>query len=164
MVTLGGIQSIAKRWQEKWFRPWRLCTSLRVWAFWFQMQTNYWMPLPLLLPLRLPTQRQQSGLLVRASCLLFNPGIARGVFSNESGHRVAHPWLPCGCKTDSCVSKVLSLWQVPSSTIIICTMTGLALILTGAWQTDLSGAAMTLMHLLLVWMQNTLGLCWFLLV
>ena len=28
-------------------------------------------------------------------------------------------------------------------TIIICTMTGLALILTGAWQTDLSGAAMT---------------------
>jgi len=28
-------------------------------------------------------------------------------------------------------------------TIIICTMTGLALILTGAWQTELAGAAMT---------------------
>ncbi len=27
--------------------------------------------------------------------------------------------------------------------IIACTMTGLALILAGAWQTDLSGAAMT---------------------
>ena len=47
-------------------------------------------------------------------------------------------------KTDSCVKQgLISMTGTFFDTIIICTMTGLALILTGAWQSDFSGAAMT---------------------
>ncbi|MGC9462139.1 alanine:cation symporter family protein, partial [Vibrio genomosp. F10] len=47
-------------------------------------------------------------------------------------------------KTDSCVKQgLISMTGTFFDTIIICTMTGLALILTGAWQSEFSGAAMT---------------------
>ena len=38
---------------------------------------------------------------------------------------------------------VVALLEPFIDTIIICTMTGLALVLTGAWQSDVAGAAMT---------------------
>ncbi|MEL0608973.1 sodium:alanine symporter family protein [Vibrio echinoideorum] len=75
--------------------------------------------------------------------LAIQSGIARGVFSNESGLGSA-PMAAAAAKTDSCVKQgLISMTGTFFDTIIICTMTGLALILTGAWQTDLSGAAMT---------------------
>ncbi|OED61249.1 sodium:alanine symporter [Vibrio tasmaniensis ZS-17] len=75
--------------------------------------------------------------------LAIQSGIARGVFSNESGLGSA-PMAAAAAKTDSCVKQgLVSMTGTFFDTIIICTMTGLALILTGAWQTDLSGAAMT---------------------
>ncbi|MFS1903265.1 alanine/glycine:cation symporter family protein [Vibrio lentus] len=75
--------------------------------------------------------------------LAIQSGIARGVFSNESGLGSA-PMAAAAAKTDSCVKQgLVSMTGTLFDTIIICTMTGLALILTGAWQTDLSGAAMT---------------------
>ncbi|MFB9134032.1 alanine/glycine:cation symporter family protein [Vibrio olivae] len=70
-------------------------------------------------------------------------GIARGVFSNESGLGSA-PMAAAAAKTDSCVRQgLISMTGTFFDTIIICTMTGLALILTGAWQSDYAGAAMT---------------------
>ena len=75
--------------------------------------------------------------------LAIQSGIARGVFSNESGLGSA-PMAAAAAKTNSCVKQgLVSMTGTFFDTIIICTMTGLALILTGAWQTDLSGAAMT---------------------
>ena len=70
-------------------------------------------------------------------------GIARGVFSNESGLGSA-PMAAAAAKTDSCVRQgLISMTGTFFDTIIICTMTGLALILTGAWQSDYAGAEMT---------------------
>lgn len=70
-------------------------------------------------------------------------GVARGVFSNESGLGSA-PMAAAAAKTDSCVRQgLISMTGTFFDTIIVCTMTGLALILTGAWQSDFSGAAMT---------------------
>ncbi|PWI34120.1 sodium:alanine symporter family protein [Vibrio albus] len=70
-------------------------------------------------------------------------GIARGVFSNESGLGSA-PMAAAAAKTDSCVRQgLISMTGTFFDTIIICTMTGLALILTGAWQSDFAGAEMT---------------------
>ena len=70
-------------------------------------------------------------------------GIARGVFSNESGLGSA-PMAAAAAKTNSCVRQgLISMTGTFFDTIIICTMTGLALILTGAWQSDYAGAAMT---------------------
>ncbi|QZY55433.1 alanine/glycine:cation symporter family protein [Crassaminicella profunda] len=70
-------------------------------------------------------------------------GIARGVFSNESGLGSA-PIAAAAAKTKSCVRQgLISMTGTFFDTIVVCTMTGLVLILTGAWQGDLEGAAMT---------------------
>ncbi len=70
-------------------------------------------------------------------------GIARGVFSNESGLGSA-PIAAAAAKTNSCVRQgLISMTGTFFDTIIICTITGLVLVMTGAWNSDFSGAAMT---------------------
>lgn len=90
------------------------------------------------------TSTAATGGFVGASIMLaIQSGIARGVFSNESGLGSA-PMAAAAAKTDSCVRQgLISMTGTFIDTIIICTMTGLALILTGAWQSDFAGAAMT---------------------
>ncbi|MCY6960478.1 alanine/glycine:cation symporter family protein [Clostridium brassicae] len=70
-------------------------------------------------------------------------GIARGVFSNESGLGSA-PIASAAAKTKSCVRQgLISMTGTFFDTIVICTMTGLTLVLTGVWSGDLAGASMT---------------------
>jgi len=71
-------------------------------------------------------------------------GVARGIFSNEAGLGSA-PIAAAAAKTDSCVEQgLLGMTGVFIDTIIICTMTGLVLVLTGAWNTPgYSGLAVT---------------------
>lgn len=70
-------------------------------------------------------------------------GIARGVFSNESGLGSA-PIAAAAAKTKWPAEQgFISMTGTFIDTIIICTMTGLALVLTGVWQGDTAGAAMT---------------------
>ncbi|NLP29422.1 MAG: sodium:alanine symporter family protein [Clostridia bacterium] len=70
-------------------------------------------------------------------------GVARGVFSNESGLGSA-PIAAAAAKTKSCVRQgLISMTGTFFDTIVICTMTGLVLITTGAWQSNYQGAAMT---------------------
>ena len=70
-------------------------------------------------------------------------GIARGVFSNESGLGSA-PIAAAAAKTKEPAEQgLISMTGTFIDTIIICTMTGLVLVLTGAWQSDTAGAAMT---------------------
>lgn len=76
--------------------------------------------------------------------LVIRSGVARGVFSNESGLGSA-PIAAAAARTDSCVRQgLISMTGTFFDTIIICTMTGLVLVLTGAWNDpELAGAAMT---------------------
>lgn len=70
-------------------------------------------------------------------------GVARGVFSNESGLGSA-PIAAAAAKTKSCVRQgLISMTGTFIDTIVVCTMTGLVLIITGSWQLDLEGAAIT---------------------
>ena len=70
-------------------------------------------------------------------------GIARGVFSNESGLGSA-PIAAAAAKTKWPAEQgLISMTGTFIDTIIICTMTGLALVLTGVWQGNAAGAAMT---------------------
>ncbi len=70
-------------------------------------------------------------------------GIARGVFSNEAGLGSA-PMAAAAAKTGSPVEQGLVSMTGPLlDTLIICMLTGLALVISGAWQGDLAGAAMT---------------------
>ncbi|CAM3955470.1 alanine/glycine:cation symporter family protein [Vibrio neonatus] len=90
------------------------------------------------------TPTAASGGFFGASVMLaIQSGIARGVFSNESGLGSA-PMAAAAAKTDSCARQgLISMTGTFFDTIIICTMTGLALIITGAWQSDFAGAMMT---------------------
>lgn len=70
-------------------------------------------------------------------------GIARGVFSNESGLGSA-PIAAAAARTNEPVRQgLVSMTGTFIDTLVICTMTGLALVVTGVWNTPLSGAAMT---------------------
>lgn len=71
-------------------------------------------------------------------------GVARGVFSNESGLGSA-PIAAAAAKTKSCVRQgLISMTGTFIDTIIVCTMTGLTLVITGMWNsTEYSGAEVT---------------------
>ncbi len=70
-------------------------------------------------------------------------GIARGLFSNESGLGSA-PIVAAAAKTKWPAEQgLISMTGTFIDTIIICTMTGLTIIVSGVWTGDLNGAAMT---------------------
>ncbi|OOF70963.1 alanine/glycine:cation symporter family protein [Rodentibacter caecimuris] len=71
-------------------------------------------------------------------------GVARGIFSNESGLGSA-PIAAAAAQTKEPVRQgLISMTGTFFDTIIVCTMTGIVLVITGAWQTqNIAGAAMT---------------------
>ena len=70
-------------------------------------------------------------------------GISRGIFSNESGLGSA-PIAAAAAQTDSCVEQgLVSMTGTFIDTMVICTMTGLAILITGANTSGLEGAAVT---------------------
>ncbi len=75
--------------------------------------------------------------------LAIRMGVARGVFSNESGLGSA-PIAAAAAQTKHPVLQALvSMTQTFIDTIIVCTLTGLVLILTGAWDSGKTGAELT---------------------
>ncbi|RDY24554.1 sodium:alanine symporter family protein [Romboutsia maritimum] len=70
-------------------------------------------------------------------------GIARGVFSNESGLGSA-PIAAAAAKTQWPAEQgLISMTGTFIDSLIICTLTGFSLVLSGVWQSDLNGALMT---------------------
>ena len=70
-------------------------------------------------------------------------GVGRGVFSNEAGLG-SSPIAAAAAKTKSPVKQgLISMTGTFIDTIIICTMTGLAIVLTGSFNSGLEGAEMT---------------------
>lgn len=71
-------------------------------------------------------------------------GVARGIFSNEAGLGSA-PIAAAAASTKSCARQgLVSMTGVFIDTIIICTMTGLTVVITGAWhQPGVEGVAVT---------------------
>ena len=89
------------------------------------------------------TTAEVGGFLGSTVMMAIKNGIARGVFSNESGLGSA-PIAAAAAKTKSCVRQgLISMTGTFIDTIIVCTMTGLVLVVTGAWSSELEGAAMT---------------------
>lgn len=71
-------------------------------------------------------------------------GIARGVFSNESGLGSA-PIAAAAAKSDNPVEQgLISMTGTFIDTLIICTLTGLTILVTGQWSIEgLAGAPLT---------------------
>lgn len=75
--------------------------------------------------------------------LALRMGVARGIFSNESGLGSA-PIAAAAAQTKQPVTQALvSMTQTFIDTLIVCTMTGLVLILTGVWSNGATGAELT---------------------
>ncbi|MBT5388446.1 MAG: sodium:alanine symporter family protein [Porticoccaceae bacterium] len=76
--------------------------------------------------------------------LALRMGIARGIFSNEAGLGSA-PIAHAAAETNSPVRQgTIAMLGTFIDTLIICTMTGLVLIVTGVWSGETQGAGMTL--------------------
>lgn len=88
--------------------------------------------------------RAVTGGIVGSIIVAMQSGIARGIFSNEAGLGSA-PIAAAAAKTKEPVRQgLVSMTGTFIDTIIICTMTGLAIVITGAWQIDgLEGVAVT---------------------
>ncbi len=155
-VTLGGIQSIAKVAGK--VVPTMALIYVAACASVIIMNAEKLLPaIELVLVSAFSSTAATGGFLGASIMLAIQSGIARGVFSNESGLGSA-PMAAAAAKTDSCVKQgLISMTGTFFDTIIICTMTGLALILTGAWQSDFSGAAMTTHAFSVGLNANTLG-------
>jgi len=75
--------------------------------------------------------------------LAIQKGVSRGVFSNESGMGSA-PIAAAAAKTNEpCEQALVSMTGTFIDTIIVCSMTGLVLIVTGAWHSGAEVSALT---------------------
>ena len=70
-------------------------------------------------------------------------GVARGVFSNEAGLGTAGIAQAAGQTRNAVESGLIGMMGTFIDTIVVCSMTGLALIVTGVWSSGLKGAALT---------------------
>lgn len=78
-----------------------------------------------------------SGLLLKD---VIQKGVGRGVFSNEAGLGSA-PIAAASAKTNSPVRQgLVTMTGTFIDTIIVCTMTGLSIVITGAWDPGVTGS------------------------
>ncbi|WP_339068163.1 sodium:alanine symporter family protein [Teredinibacter turnerae] len=85
----------------------------------------------------------QGGFAGAAVALAIQMGIARGVFSNEAGLGSA-PMAHAAAATDNPVRQgTVAMLGTFIDTIIVCSITGLAIIVSGAWAGEANGAAMS---------------------
>lgn len=70
-------------------------------------------------------------------------GVARGVFSNEAGLGSAGIAQAAGTSKDPVTSGLIGMMGTFIDTLIVCSMTGLAIICSGVWSSGLSGAALS---------------------
>lgn len=70
-------------------------------------------------------------------------GIARGIFSNEAGLGSAPIAAAAAQTREPARQGLVSMTGTFIDTIIICTMTGLSIVITGAWDIGLEGVAVT---------------------
>jgi AGCS family alanine or glycine:cation symporter len=70
-------------------------------------------------------------------------GVARGIFSNESGLGSAGIAAAAAQTREPARQALVSMTQTFIDTIVVCSFTGLTLLVTGAWETGLNGAPLT---------------------
>ena len=80
-----------------------------------------------------------------AIALAIRQGVARGIFSNEAGLGSA-PIAHAAAKTNDPVRQgVIAMLGTFIDTICVCTITGLAIVVTGVWSSGINGAPLTSM-------------------
>ena len=87
--------------------------------------------------------RAAAGGALGAMVVAMQKGIARGIFSNEAGLGSA-PIAAAAALTDSPGQQgLISMLGTFIDTVVICTMTGLSIVIAGTWNIGLEGVAVT---------------------
>lgn len=87
--------------------------------------------------------RAAAGGAMGAMIVAMQKGIARGIFSNEAGLGSA-PIAAAAAQSNEPVKQgLISMLGTVIDTVIICTMTGLSIVITGTWDMGLEGVAVT---------------------
>lgn len=83
------------------------------------------------------------GIMGTAIVMAMQKGVARGIFSNEAGLGSA-PIAAAAAQTKEPVRQgLVSMTGTFIDTVIICSMTGLCIVITGTWNTGLEGVEIT---------------------
>ena len=87
--------------------------------------------------------RAAAGGAMGAMLVAMQKGVARGIFSNEAGLGSA-PIAAAAVQTDEPAAQgLVSMLGTVIDTVIICTMTGLTIVITGTWNIGLDGVDVT---------------------
>lgn len=87
--------------------------------------------------------RAAAGGAVGAMLVAMQKGIARGIFSNEAGLGSAPIAAAAAQVEEPARQGLISMMGTVIDTLIICTMTGLAIVITGTWNMGLEGVEVT---------------------
>ncbi len=83
------------------------------------------------------------GFLGASVMMAIRMGVARGIFSNEAGLGTAGIAQAAGTTSNPVFSGLIGMMGTFIDTIIVCTMTGLAIIVSGVWDSGASGAVLS---------------------
>ena len=87
--------------------------------------------------------RAVAGGALGAMMVAMQKGIARGIFSNEAGLGSAPIAAAAAQSNEQVKQGLISMLGTVIDTVIICTMTGLSIVITGTWNIGLEGVAVT---------------------
>ena len=142
VITIGGLQSIAKVASKivPFMAVVYVISAISVLVYYVDVLPA---AINLVLNSAFTTTAAQGGFLGATIMVAMRSGIARGIYSNEAGLGSA-PIVAAAAKTKWPAEQgLVSMTGTFIDTIIICTMTGLTLIVSGVWCGDVNGAAMT---------------------
>lgn len=141
-VTLGGLQSIAKT-ASKVVPAMAAIYVIATGVFLIMFADRIPGAIEQIIESAFTGTAAQGGFLGATVMLAMRSGVARGVFSNESGLGSA-PIVAAAAKTKWPAEQgLISMTGTFIDTIIICTMTGLMLVVSGTWTGTVNGAALT---------------------
>jgi AGCS family alanine or glycine:cation symporter len=141
-VILGGIKRIAA--VSNWLVPFMaigyVLAALWVLAF-------HWREIPHAFALIFETAftgtAAVGGFAGAAMIAAIRYGVARGIFSNEAGLGTAGIAQAAGMSNDPVRSGLIGMMGTFFDTIVVCSMTGLAIVVSGVWQSGKTGAELT---------------------
>ncbi|WP_405384005.1 alanine/glycine:cation symporter family protein [Phascolarctobacterium sp.] len=142
VITIGGLQSIAKVASKivPFMAALYVISAISILVMYADVLPA---AIKLVIDSAFNTTAASGGFLGASVMLAMRSGIARGIYSNEAGLGSA-PIVAAAAKTKWPAEQgLISMTGTFIDTIIICTMTGLTLIVSGVWCGDVNGAAMT---------------------
>jgi AGCS family alanine or glycine:cation symporter len=141
-VILGGIKRIAavSNWLVPFMAVGYVLAGLWVLAF-------HWREIPHAFALIFETAftgtAAVGGFTGAAMIAAIRYGVARGIFSNEAGLGTAGIAQAAGMSNDPVRSGLIGMMGTFFDTIIVCSMTGLVIVVSGVWQSGRTGAELT---------------------